>query len=71
LSELLAFPSGRNDDIPDALSIVGQMLDHVIAGRRPETPKRKPIWLLKEPQEINLEMLWRDRDNEPVRRQRI
>lgn len=31
-SELLAFPSGRNDDIHDALGLIGQMLDVALRG---------------------------------------
>jgi len=71
LRELMEFPSSKHDDCVDALGLIGQCLDHIIPGHRPETPARKPIWLLKEPQEINLELLWRDRDNKPVRRQRL
>lgn len=42
-SELLSFPAGKHDDQVDALGLVGQLLDKVLAGRaaRPtEKPKR-------------------------------
>jgi predicted phage terminase large subunit-like protein len=35
LSEVLAFPSGKHDDIPDALSLLGRLLHEM----RPGTPK--------------------------------
>jgi len=38
-SELLAFPAGKNDDIHDALGLVGQLLDLAVTG---SVPKRKP-----------------------------
>jgi predicted phage terminase large subunit-like protein len=39
VSELLAFPSHRHDDQVDALGLVGQLLDQMVAGSRP--PKAK------------------------------
>jgi predicted phage terminase large subunit-like protein len=35
-SELLAFPSGKHDDQVDALGLIGQLLDHMIAGQTPK-----------------------------------
>jgi predicted phage terminase large subunit-like protein len=34
-SELLAFPTGRNDDIVDALALCGQLIDRWCAGPQP------------------------------------
>ena len=39
-AELLAFPAGKNDDMHDALGLVGQLLDMATKGRIPA--KRKP-----------------------------
>lgn len=42
-SELLSFPAGKHDDQVDALGLVGQLLDKMIAGNKPrpnERPKR-------------------------------
>lgn len=36
-SELLGFPAGKHDDQVDALGLVGQLLDHMVAG--PSKPK--------------------------------
>lgn len=41
-SELLTFPTGRNDDQVDALGLVGQLLDKMIAGTKAR-PQTKPI----------------------------
>lgn len=35
-SELLSFPAGKHDDQVDALGLVGQLLDQMIAGRHPK-----------------------------------
>lgn len=45
-SELLSFPAGKHDDQVDALGLVGQLLDKMMSGRRPEVlkPKRKLDW---------------------------
>ena len=40
-SELLAFPSGKHDDQVDAIALVGQLLDQMVAGRNP--PKDEPV----------------------------
>jgi len=37
-SELLSFPSGKHDDQVDALGLVGQLLDQMIAGLKPQKP---------------------------------
>jgi hypothetical protein len=38
VSELLSFPTGRNDDQADALGLIGQLLDLIHSGDMP-TPK--------------------------------
>ena len=37
-SELLSFPAGKHDDQVDALGLVGQMLDIMVAGPKPKLP---------------------------------
>lgn len=37
-SELLSFPAGKHDDQVDALGLVGQLLDTIASGRKPEPP---------------------------------
>lgn len=39
--ELLSFPAGKHDDQVDALGLVGQLLDRMIAGRAPDAPAKK------------------------------
>jgi predicted phage terminase large subunit-like protein len=39
-SELLSFPAGKHDDQVDALGLVGQLLDQMMAGRKPEPPEK-------------------------------
>lgn len=38
-SELLSFPAGKHDDQVDALGLVGQLLDYMLAGRHPKKPE--------------------------------
>ena len=40
-AELLAFPAGKNDDIHDALGLVGQLLDLAVTGHQPKKEKPK------------------------------
>lgn len=40
-SELLSFPAGKHDDQVDALGLVGQLLDRMVLGQKPE-PAAKP-----------------------------
>jgi predicted phage terminase large subunit-like protein len=40
-SELLSFPAGKHDDQVDALGLVGQLLDKMLAGTKPK-PQTKP-----------------------------
>ena len=37
-SELLGFPAGKHDDQVDALGLIGQLLDQMIAGQAPKKP---------------------------------
>jgi predicted phage terminase large subunit-like protein len=39
-SELLSFPAGKHDDQVDALGLVGQLLDKMMAGKKPEPPEK-------------------------------
>jgi predicted phage terminase large subunit-like protein len=39
-SELLSFPAGKHDDQVDALGLVGQLLDHMLAGQKPKQPDK-------------------------------
>ncbi len=41
LTEFRAFPAGKNDDIVDACSLIGRMLDTMISAKKPKPP-RKP-----------------------------
>jgi predicted phage terminase large subunit-like protein len=38
-SELLAFPAGKHDDCVDALGLIGQLLDTISKGNKPEPPE--------------------------------
>lgn len=59
--ELLQFPAGRHDDIVDAATLMGRMLDKIIEGKTPE--RRDPIT------GETMEDLW-DRLDEEERRNR-
>jgi predicted phage terminase large subunit-like protein len=39
-SELLSFPAGRHDDQVDALGLIGQLLDLMVAGKRNKPPPK-------------------------------
>lgn len=58
-SELLSFPAGKHDDQVDALGLVGQLIDKMVAGMKPR-PKDKPVrdrWDRAEPQDTNWKVL--------------
>ena len=40
-SELLRFPAGVHDDQVDALGLIGQLLDVMVAGQRPKPPETR------------------------------
>jgi predicted phage terminase large subunit-like protein len=42
-SELLSFPAGKYDDQVDALGLIGQLLDRITAGQRPEKLEEKKL----------------------------
>jgi predicted phage terminase large subunit-like protein len=42
-AELLSFPAGRHDDQVDALGLVGQLIDRMVAGRLPPKLEAKKI----------------------------
>lgn len=48
--ELLTFPAGRNDDQVDALGLIGQVLDRMIAGSPQSLPPEKPKVLSTNPE---------------------
>jgi predicted phage terminase large subunit-like protein len=39
-SELLSFPAGKHDDQVDALGLIGQLLDKMMAGNKPAQPEK-------------------------------
>lgn len=39
-SEMLSFPAGKHDDQVDALGLVGQLLDRMLHGRKPQQPEQ-------------------------------
>ncbi len=42
-AELLRFPAATHDDQVDALSLLGQLLDHIMAPNRPQVAKKPPV----------------------------
>ena len=42
-AELLAFPNGKHADIPDALGLVGQLLDKMVVGSKPRLIERPKV----------------------------
>lgn len=59
--ELLTFPAGKHDDHVDALGLIGQLLDRMISGRRPEPePVIKFGGGLKD---LTMDKLWKDRED--------
>ena len=40
-SELLSFPAGKHDDIVDALGLVGQFVDYMEEGKKPDPEPEK------------------------------
>lgn len=39
-AELLAFPAGKHDDIPDMLGLIGQLLDMMVPGDKPKAKEK-------------------------------
>jgi hypothetical protein len=42
-SELLSFPAGKHDDCVDALGLVGQLLDTISKGNKPQVKAENPL----------------------------
>ena len=38
-AELLSFPAGKHDDQVDAIGLIGQLLDQMVAGQAPKKPE--------------------------------
>jgi hypothetical protein len=36
----LSFPAGKHDDQVDALGLIGQLLDQMLAGQKPKEPEK-------------------------------
>jgi predicted phage terminase large subunit-like protein len=74
LHEVLSFPTGKHDDQVDCLSLIGQMLDHIIPGRIGAKPE--PIKLLCGPADgspytpVTMEDLWEISDTKRYQRDR-
>ena len=74
LHEVLSFPTGKHDDQVDCLSLIGQMLDHIVPGRIAAKPE--PIKLLVGPADgspytpVVLEDLWALADTRQYQRDR-
>jgi predicted phage terminase large subunit-like protein len=58
--ELLKFPAAKNDDIVDALSLLGQVLDKMVKGRPTANPDARPKVFSTNPHDctVTLEDLW-------------
>ncbi len=41
-AELLSFPAGKHDDQVDALGLIGQLIDKMVRGRKPEDKNKRP-----------------------------
>ena len=37
----MTFPAGKHDDQVDAIGLIGQLLDHLIAGSKPKEPEKR------------------------------
>lgn len=62
-NEMLAFPAGKHDDIPDMMGLIGQILDRMTAGRLPPEAKRRPVVAVGYGQSTaTMEDLWSQRD---------
>lgn len=75
--ELLTFPAGKNDDIVDAMGLLGQVLDKMIQGSPKSPNPEKPKILSTNPQEctVTLQDLFDDNERRQnkwnFRRERI
>lgn len=55
--ELMSFPAGRNDDQVDALGLIGQVLDRMVAGKGPPPEPEKPKILSSDPNVCNVTLM--------------
>jgi predicted phage terminase large subunit-like protein len=53
-NELLSFPAGRTDDQVDALGLIGQILDKMVAGEPLNEEQKKPKMLSTDPSVCNV-----------------
>ena len=60
VSELMMFPNGKNDDQVDVLSLIGRMLDAMLAGNKPKAEKKIPVTTMPTLKKLTDQM---DRDN--------
>jgi predicted phage terminase large subunit-like protein len=52
-SELLSFPAGKHDDQVDAMGLVGQLIDRMVAGSSPPAPAHDAIAQMLKPKTLN------------------
>jgi predicted phage terminase large subunit-like protein len=62
--ELLSFPAARHDDQADALGLIGQVLDKMVAGRRPSRTDMKKRILSTDPTKCTVTLTDLFEDNE-------
>jgi predicted phage terminase large subunit-like protein len=69
VEELLKFPAGRHDDIVDALSLIGRMLDEMAPGTRPAPmPQQVTVPALKTGFDMTIDWHWQNSTNEAILR---
>lgn len=72
-SELMVFPNGNNDDQVDAISLIGQVLDKMVAGEKEKPPPAPPKLFSTDPTQctVTLDDMWeaneRRRNNRVLR----
>lgn len=62
--ELMMFPAGRNDDMVDALGLIGQILDKMVRGHAPPAEPEKQKLISTDPSfcTVTLDDLWKDNE---------
>lgn len=67
-TEMLNFPAGKHDDQVDATGLIGQLLDHIEAPRRPpEPPRPRPSITVGGMSTATMDDLWKDHNRKGVR----